>query len=322
MKAIRVHAPGGVEALQLDDVPVPSAGPGQAVVKIEAIGVNFIDVYHRMGVYHIPTPFTLGSEAAGTVSAIGDGVTDVRVGDRVAYQGVTGSYAEYAAVPADRLVPVPDGVSSEQAAAVALQGITAHYLATSTYPLQPGEHCLVHAAAGGVGLLLCQIASQRGAIVIGTASSEAKMALAREAGAAHMIDYTTRDFEAEVRRITGGRGVRVVYDSVGKTTFDKSLASLGLRGMLVLFGQSSGAVPPFDVQRLNRGGSLYVTRPSAGPYTADRAELLERANDVFTWVRDGKLKVRIDRTLPLARAGEAHRALEGRETMGKVVLVP
>lgn len=322
MKAIRVHTTGGPEVLKYEDVPEPKAGAGEAVVKLDASGVNFIDVYQRVGLYPKPLPLTLGSEGAGTVTAVGDGVTDVRVGDRVAYQNVLGAYAEYAVVPAAQLVSVPDGVTTKHAAALMLQGMTAHYLAISTYPLKNGDTCLVHAAAGGVGLLLCQIAKMRGARVIGTVSTEAKAKLAREAGADEVINYTTHDFETEVKRITGGVGVQVVYDSVGRTTFDKSLASLARRGMLVLFGQSSGPVPPVDLQVLNRGGSLFVTRPTLGHYTATREELLWRANDIFDWVKVGKLHVRIGAEFPLANVAEAHRELEGRKTTGKVVLIP
>ena len=267
-------------------------------------------------------PYTLGQEAAGIVTDLGPDVSGVAVGDLVAYTGVPGAYAEFAVVPADRLVPVPAGVTARQAAAVILQGVTAQYLVTSTYPLAPGQTCLVHAAAGGVGLLLCQIAKRRGARVIGTVSTEAKAALARTAGADEVILYTQQDFEAEVKRITGGTGVPVVYDSVGKTTFDKSLDCLARRGMLVLFGQSSGPVPPFDPQILNRKGSLYITRPTLGHYVATREELLDRAGQVLDWVADGSLSVRIGREYPLAEAAEAQRALAGRVTTGKVLLVP
>lgn len=322
MLAIRVHAPGGVDALQQDDIPVPQLRPGEALVKLGAAGVNFIDTYQRSGLYTVPLPLTLGQEGAGTVTAVAEDVTVVRVGDRVAYQNVLGAYAEYAAVPADRLVPVPDGVSMDQAAAVMLQGVTAHYLATSTYPLSKGDVCLVHAAAGGVGLLLCQIATMRGAHVIGTVSTEAKAALARDAGAEHVINYTTHDFVAETKRITQGQGVHVVYDSVGHTTFEKSLDVLTRRGMMVSFGQSSGAIAPFDPLLLSRRGSLYLTRPTVGDYVVTRDELLRRTNDLFAWIRDGRLVVRIDRTVPLARVAEAHRALESRATSGKVLLIP
>ena len=322
MWAMRVHTPGGADALQYEEISVPVPAAGQVLVRIEAAGVNFIDVYHRSGVYKIETPFTPGGEAAGTVVAVGDDVTLFAVGDRVAYQNVMGAYAEYAVVSADRLVRVPDNVSTRVAAAVMLQGITAHALATSTYPLQPGDTCLVHAAAGGVGLLLCQIAKLRGARVFGTVSTEAKAELARKAGADATIQYTTQDFAAEVRRLTGNVGVRVVYDSVGKTTFQGSLDSLAPRGMMVLFGQSSGAVDPIDPQVLNRKGSLYLTRPNAGHYTVTRDELVWRTSELFEWIARGMLQVRIDREVPLAQAAEAHRALEGRETTGKVLLIP
>lgn len=322
MKAIRVHAAGGPEAMQLDELPTPTPGAGEALVHIEASGVNFVDVYHRTGLYPTPTPFTLGSEGAGTVTAIGGGVTDVRVGDRVAFSGVRGTYAEFIAVPADRLVVLPEDITTRQGAALMLQGMTAHYLAISTYPLREREWCLVHAAAGGVGLLLCQIARIIGARVIGTTSTDDKAALARAAGAEHVILYMTQDFEAETRRITDGAGVGVVYDSVGRTTFEKSLHSLHRRGMLVLFGQSSGPVPPVDLQVLSRNGSLFVTRPTLGDYVATRDELLQRASDLFRWMREGRLHVRIDRELPLAEAAEAHRLLESRATAGKLLFLP
>jgi len=322
MKAIRVHAPGGLEALRYDDTPQPAPAAGQVLVKIEAAGVNFIDVYQRTGQYKIPMPFTLGQEAAGVVTAVGPGVTDPNVGSRVAYATVQGAYAEYAAVPADRVVPLPDGVSAKQGAGAMLQGMTAHYLATSTYPLKAGDTCLVHAAAGGVGSLLVQIAKLRGARVIGTVSTEEKAKLARAAGADEVIRYGEQDFEAEVKRITGGAGVQVVYDSVGKTTFDKGLNVLGRRGMMVLYGQSSGAVAPFDPQLLNQKGSLFLTRPTIVHYIATRSELVARAGEVLGWIRAGTLHLRIGLELPLARAAEAHRQLEGRQTTGKVLLIP
>lgn len=322
MKAIRVATPGGPEVLRLEEVPDPVPGKGEVLIRIAAAGVNFIETYQRQGHYPVPTPYTPGSEASGVVKSIGPGVTDVKPGDRVASVNVRGAYAELAIVPADRIVALPDGVDLKLAAAVMLQGMTAHYLAYSTYSLRAADTCLIHAAAGGVGLLLCQIASKRGARVIGTVSNEAKAALAREAGANEVIFYTRQDTAAEVRRLTEGRGVQVVYDSVGRTTFESSLDSLASRGMLVLFGQSSGAVAPFDPQVLNRKGSLFLTRPTLAHYTLTRGELLERAGDVLSWVRDGSLRVRIDRTLPLAEAAAAHRALEARETSGKVLLVP
>jgi NADPH2:quinone reductase len=322
MKAIRIHAHGGPEVLQLDEIPVPVPGPGQALVRIEAAGVNFIDIYHRTGLYKVQLPYVPGQEGAGVVTAVGPDVAGVATGDRVAYTGVPGAYAELAAVPVDRLVPLPAGVTFRQAAAVLLQGITAQYLATSTYRLAAGEACLVHAAAGGLGLLLCQIAKRLGARVIGTVSTEAKAELARAAGADEVILYTQQDFEAEVKRLTGDAGLQVVYDSVGKTTFDKSLNCLARRGMLVLCGQSSGPVPPLDPQVLNQKGSLYLTRPTLAHYTATREELLARAGDVLGWVADGSLAVRIGREYPLAEAAEAQRALAGRETTGKVLLLP
>jgi len=323
VKAIRIHSLGGPEVLTWEDVPDPQPGEGQALVRVEASGVNFIDVYFRSGLYKGPAlPFILGQEAAGTVAAVGPGVTEVAVGDRVAYTGAHGSYAELAAVPAARLVRLPEGVSTRQGAAAMLQGMTAHYLATSTYPLKPGDVCLVHAAAGGAGQLLCQIAKLRGARVLGTTSSEEKARIAREAGADEVINYTEQDFAAEVKRLTGGRGVQVVYDSVGQATFDKSLDSLVPRGTMVSFGQSSGKVPPVDISILNTKGSLYLTRPSLTHYTATREELMQRAGDVLGWIAEGKLRLSIGLELPLAEAAEAHRALEGRRTTGKVVLIP
>jgi NADPH:quinone reductase len=322
MKAIRVHAPGGAEVLRHEDVPDPQPKAGEAVVRVEAAGVNFIDTYHRSGLYKTTMPITLGQEGAGAVVAVAPGVTEVSVGDRVAWASVLGSYAELAAVPALRLVKLPEGISARQAAAAMLQGMTAHYLACSTYPLKPGDTCLVQAAAGGVGLLLTQIAKLRGARVLGTVSTAEKAALARSAGADETIDYTTQDFETEVRRLTGGKGVEVVYDSVGKTTFDKSVACLALRGTMVLFGASSGPVPPFDAQVLAQRGSLYLTRPTLVNYIVTREELVARAGEVLSWIRDGKLTLRIEHEYALADAAEAHRALEGRRTTGKVVLIP
>ena len=322
MKAIRVHAAGGPEVLRIEEVPEPTPGPGEATVRLEAIGVNFIEVYQRAGLYPQTHPFTPGGEGAGTVTAIGSGVTAVKVGDRVASQELRGAYAEVALAVADRLIALPDAIDARSGAAAMLQGMTAHYLATSTYPLSRGDWCLVHAAAGGVGLLLCQIASRRGAHVIGTVSTAEKEALARAAGAEEIIRYTEQDFVAEVRRLTGGQGVQVVYDSVGRTTFNGSLDSLARRGMLVLFGQSSGPVPPFDPQILNRKGSLFLTRPSLGAYVATREELIARASDVLGWIGTRSLKLRVDRSFPLSQAADAHRALEARETMGKVLLIP
>jgi NADPH2:quinone reductase len=322
MLSIRIHKTGGPDVLRLEDVPDPAPGPGELLVDIEATGVNFIEIYQREGQYVVPRPFTPGSEAAGTVRAVGSGVDGVRVGDRVVSQSVRGAYATRAVVAADRVVRIPEGLTTKQAAAVFLQGLTAHYLATSTYPLQPGEACLIHAAAGGVGLLLCQIAKRRGAFVIGTASTPEKRDLALRAGADEVIDYTTVDFAAAARRLTGDAGVRVVYDSVGRTTFEGSLNALGRRGLLALFGQSSGPVPPLDPQLLNRKGSLFLTRPTLNDYVATRAELVARAEELLGWVRDGALDVRIGAEFPLVRAADAHRALAARKTTGKVVLIP
>jgi NADPH2:quinone reductase len=322
VRAIRVHEAGGPEVLRLETLPDPVPGPGEVVVRLEAIGVNFIETYQRRGLYKVPTPFVPGEEGAGTVEAVGPGVVDVRVGDRVASVNFRGAYAELAVVDASRVVAIPEGLAARDAAAAMLQGMTAHVLATSVHALQPGERCLVHAAAGGVGLLLCQIAKRRHAIVIGTVSTAAKARLAREAGADEVIDYTTHDFAAEVARITNGALLRVVYDSVGATTYLKSIDCLEPRGLLVLFGQSSGIVPPFDPLLLMRKGSLFLTRPTLTHYIVTRDELVWRAGDVLGWVRDGSLSLRVDREVPLTQVGEAHRALEGRRTTGKVLLVP
>jgi NADPH2:quinone reductase len=322
VKAIRVHETGGPEVLRLDELPNPAPGPSELLIDIQAIGVNFIEIYRREGLYPGPRPFTLGAEAAGVVRAVGANVSDFKPGDRVVSQGVKGAYADCAVVPAEYAVRIPDDVSTKQAAAVWLQGLTAHYLTTSVFPLNRSSKALLHAAAGGVGLLLCQMAKKRGAFVIGTASTEEKRQLARAAGADEMIDYTAEDFAAGTRRITGNAGVHVVYDSVGKTTFDKSLDSLAKRGMMALFGQSSGPVPPFDPQILNRKGSLFLTRPKLEDYVATRDELLARSSELFAWVRSGELSVRIGAEFPLEKAGEAHRALAGRKTTGKVLLIP
>ncbi len=322
MQAIRIHQFGGPEALRVEDVPVPEPGPGEALIKVQATGVNYVDVYHRTGLYPGQLPLTLGREAAGTVERVGAGVTTCRAGDRVVSETVRGAYAQYALAAAERLVPVPDGVSPRQAAAVLLQGMTAHYLAYATYRLAPGDTCLVHAAAGGVGLLLCQIANRIGARVIGTVSTEDKATLARQAGAHEVILYSKTDFLTEVRRLTGGTGVQVVYDSVGRTTFLRSLDCLARRGMLVLLGQSSGPVEPFDPQLLNAKGSLFLTRPTLAHYTATRAELLARAGEVLRWVAEGALEVRIGHDFALADAAEAQRELEARRTTGKVLLIP
>ena len=322
MKAIQVKQPGGPEALDLVEIPVPQPKANEAVVKIAAVGVNFIDTYQREGRYKLPLPFVAGQEGAGVVTAVGSEVTSVKPGDRVAWAGIQGSYAEYIAAPASRLVAIPAGVSDREAAAVMLQGMTAHYLAHSTFPLKSGDTALVHAAAGGVGLLLVQIAHDIGARVIGTVSTEEKAKLARAAGADDIILYTKDDFESETRRLTGGKGVDVVYDSVGKTTFEKSLNVLRPRGMMVLFGGSSGAVPPFDPILLSSKGSLFLTRPTLGHYTATREELEARASELFDMVAKKKLKLRIEHVYPLAEARQAHRDLEGRKTTGKLVLVP
>lgn len=322
MKAIQVKQFGGPEVMEVADLPVPQPKPNEAVVKIAAAGVNFIDVYNRQGHYKVPLPFVPGQEAAGTVTAVGKDVSPVKPGDRVAYTSVLGSYAEYAAVPADRLVKIPPGVDERQAAAAMLQGMTAHYLVHDTFPLKKGQTALAHAAAGGVGLLIVQMARYAGARVIGTVSTEAKAKLAREAGADEIILYTQTDFEAETKRITGGKGVDVVYDSVGKTTFEKGLNLLRPRGMMVLFGGSSGPVPAFDPLVLTQKGSLFLTRPSLGHYIITSEELQARAGAVFEMIRGGKLKLRIEHTYPLAQAQQAHRDLEGRKTTGKLLLVP
>ena len=322
MNAIQVSKVGGPEVLTLADVSVPTAKPNEALVQIKAAGVNFIDVYFREGRYPAQLPFINGQEAAGIVTEVGSDVTSVKAGDRVAYTGSMGSYAQYAAVPAARLVKIPNGLDFEQAAAVMLQGMTAHYLCHSTYKLQSGETALVHAAAGGVGALLVQMCKKIGARVIATVGSKEKANIAREAGADDRIIYTEADFESETKRLTEGRGVYVVYDGVGKATFDKDLNVLRPRGYLVLFGGSSGAVPPFDLIQLSQKGSLYITRPTLGHYTATRDELEWRAGDVLGWVASGELKLRIHKTYPLADAAQAHRDLEGRKTMGKLLLVP
>lgn len=323
MKAIRVEASGGPEVLRIADVPDPVAGANEAIVRIEAIGVNFIEVYQRSGLYPMQMPMTPGSEAAGTVASIGSETTaGIKVGDRVAWQGSPGAYAEQAKVPIDKLVKIPDGVSTEQAAAVMLQGMTAHYLATSTYQLKSGDTCLFHAAAGGVGLLFCQMASHAGARVIGTTSTDEKAALAKEAGAWEIIDYTKHDFAVEVRRLTNGVGVPVAYDSVGKTTWEKTIDCVSPLGMAVFFGNSSGPVPPIDPLMLMRKGSLFMTRPTLNSYVANRNALLLRANAVLNAVASGNLKVRIEKTFPLADAGAAHTLLESRKTAGKVLLKP
>lgn len=322
MYAIRIHVPGGTEALVYEDVPVPTPGVGEVRVKVVAAGVNFIDVYQRMGLYPVPLPFTLGQEAAGIVDVVGPEVTGFDPGDPVAYAFQPGAYAEYAIVPAAKLVRVPPTIDLSIAAAVMLQGLTAHYLTHSTFPLAAQHTALVHAAAGGVGLLLIQMAKLSGARVLGTVSTEEKAVLARDAGADEVILYTQEDFTAAVRRLTDGRGVDVVYDSVGQTTFSGSLDCLCPRGYMVLFGQSSGPVAPFNLQELNSRGSLFITRPSLGHYVATRDELEGRVSDIVRWIEAGTLTVHIDRTLPLHAAAEAHQALESRATVGKVLLMP
>lgn len=322
MKAIQVQRTGGPEVLTVVDLPTPKPKPNEAVVQIKAIGVNFIDVYVREGRYPAPLPFVDGYEAAGVVSEVGNEAKSVKSGDRVAYTGVLGAYAEYAAVPADRLVRLPEKLSFEQGAAAMLQGITAQYLTRSTYPLQRGETALIHAAAGGVGLLLVQMAKTIGARVIGTVGTDEKAKLARDAGADEVIVYTKQDFEAETKRLTGGKGVDVVYDGVGKATFDQDLNVLRPRGYLVLFGAASGAVPPFDPIKLNQKGSLFLTRPGLAHYIASREELESRAKDVLGAIEAGKLKLHIGHKYPLSEVQQAHRDLEGRKTTGKVLLIP
>jgi NADPH2:quinone reductase len=322
MKAIQIHETGGPEALQLAELPIPEPGPGQVLIRVEAVGVNFIEIYFRKGVYKATLPIVPGSEAAGTVEKLGPGVTGIEEGDSVASASVLGSYAEYALVPAAQLIKVPSRVTPEQAAAVMLQGMTAHYLAYSTYSLKPGDTALVHAGAGGVGLLLTQIASRLGAHVITTVSTAEKAELSREAGAVEVILYTEQDFEAEVKRLTGGKGVDVVYDSVGKTTFEGSLNCLRPRGMLALFGASSGPVPPFDLIHLSGKGSLFVTRPTLWHYIATRTELEWRAGKVLDWVATGELKARTEFIYPLAEAAQAQTDLEARKTTGKILLEP
>ena len=328
MKAIRVHALGGPEVMRLEDIPDPTPAAGEVIVRMEAIGVNVLEVFQRNGEVPTKPPFTPGTEGAGTVVAVGESVSGLRVGDRVTSQAWRGSYAEFAAAPAERVVRLPEAVDAKAGAAVLARGITAHYLAMTTYPIKPGERCLVQAAAGGVGLFLCQIAKRRGAWVIGSTSTEEKAQLVRESGADEVIVYPQRAVVSEVKRLTDGEGVHVVYDSVGKDTFDESLDCLRMRGMMVLCGSASGPVPPLDAQVLNRKGSLYLTRPLFAHYVADPAELTARITDLLAWIADGWLRVRIQRTLPLSdaieahRVLEAHRAVENRETGGKMVMVP
>jgi NADPH:quinone reductase len=322
MKAIQVPKTGGAEVLTLVEIPTPKPKPNEVLVKISAAGVNYIDVYFREGRYPVTPPFIVGQEASGVVSEVGSEVKEFKAGDRVAYTGITGAYAEYEAVPADRLVRVPAGISDHQAAAALLQGLTAHYLVNSTYPLKKGETALIHAAAGGVGLLLVQMSKNIGARVIATVSTEEKAKLAREAGADEVIFYTKQDFEVETKRLTDGKGVHVVYDGVGKTTFDQDLNILRPRGYLVLFGASSGPVPPFDLGKLAQKGSLFITRPTLGHHIASHEELQRRATDVLNMIASGKLKLRIEHIYPLRDAQQAHLDLEGRKTTGKLLLIP
>jgi NADPH2:quinone reductase len=322
MKAIRPTEPGGPGVLKLEELPTPTPGAGELLVETRAIGVNYIDVYHRTGLYKVARPIPMGLEASGVVLAVGEGVTTPRVGQRVAWCQAPGSYATHAIVPAARAVDVPDAVDDRLAAALLLQGMTAHYLVTDTFALRPGHVALIHAAAGGVGLLLVQLAKRAGARVIGTVSTADKAQLARDAGADDIVFYREQSVEDEVRRLTGGQGVHVAYDSVGKNTFEHSLRSLRPRGYLVLFGQSSGVVPPLDPQLLSAHGSLFLTRPTLGHYTLDRGELMARASDLFAAVASGALRVRVGATFPLAEARAAHEALESRATTGKVLLLP
>ena len=322
MKAIRVHEVGGPEAMKLEDVPQPEPAGGEALVRLETIGVNYIDTYHRTGLYKVPLPFTPGMEAAGVVDAVGPDVEGVRAGDRVAYAGTLGAYAERAVVPAEKLVPLPDGLDSRDAAGAMLQGLTAQYLTRSTFPLKPGHTVLIHAAAGGVGLLLVQLAKHFGARVFGTVSTDEKARAATGAGADDVILYNQSDFAAEVKKLTEGRGVDVVYDSVGKSTYEKSIASLAPRGMLVLFGNASGPVPPIDPLALSGAGSIFMTRPTLFHQIAEREELLSRSKELFSWLQSGELRLAIDRSLPLAEAAQAHGLLEGRQTTGKLLLIP
>lgn len=322
MKAIRVHETGGPENLVLDDIDIPDAGPGELLIRVAAAGLNYIDTYHRSGLYQLDFPVTLGLEGGGIVEKTGDGVSGFSVGDPVGWGTCQGSYADYIAAPAEKVVKLPDGITTSQAAALMLQGMTVHYLTHSTYPLKSGDTALVHAAAGGVGLLMVQVAKKLGARVIGTAGTEEKAVLAKEAGADEVIVYTSEDFQTETRRLTDRAGVDVAYDSVGAATWEGSLNSLKPRGYLVLFGNASGPVPPVDPLLLTQKGSLFMTRPSLMGYTLTREELVQRAEDVLGWVADGSLKLRIDREVPLADAADAHRALESRETKGKVLIVP
>jgi NADPH:quinone reductase len=320
MKAIRVHEYGDPSVLRLESIDLPEPAPGEVRVKIEVAGLNYIDTYQRSGQYKMSLPYIPGSEAGGVVDRVGSGVGNLKIGDRVAYAMNPGAYAEYAVVPGWKLVPLPDGVDTRTATAAMLQGMTAHYLSHDTYPIRPGDIVLIHAAAGGVGRLLVQMAKLRGARVIGTVSTREKADHARQAGADDLILYTETDFEAEIKRLTDGGGVHAVYDSVGRPTFSKSMNCLRPRGFLVLYGQAGGAVEPFDPQILNQKGSLFLTRPSLGHYAATAAEIQARAGDIFNWIAEGRLEVLVDRVFPLAEAAEAHRYIEARMTMGKVLL--
>ena len=322
MKAVRINECGGPEVLRYEDVDTPAPGEGEVLVKVEAVGVNYIDTYHRTGLYPIPLPATLGLEAAGTVSEVGEGAGRFKAGDRVAYCSVAGAYAEYAVAPEEKLVALPDKVSFNEGAAAMLQGCTAHYLCRSTYQVKPGDRCLIHAAAGGVGLLLIQMVKMAGGFVIGTCSGAEKARLARQAGADEVIIYTEKDFETEVKRITDGAGVNAAYDSVGKATFEKSLNCLSRLGYMVLYGNASGPVTEFNPATLAPKGSLFLTRPVLFDYTATRADLQRRSDDVFGWIKDGSLKLRLEHFYPLAEARAAHEDLEGRRTTGKVILTP
>lgn len=322
MNAVRIHQPGGPDALRYDEVPTPLPAEGEALVRLRAVGVNFIDIYHRSGQYSLSFPAIIGQEGAGVVDSVGSGATEVTPGDRVAFANVPGCYAEFATVPAWRCVKIPASLTFEQAAAAMLQGMTAHYLSHTTYPIRQGDTVLVHAAAGGVGALLVQMAKRRGAKVLGTVSSEEKAQVAREAGADVVINYIRTDFVPEVKRLTDGQGLPVVYDSVGRDTFDRSLDCLALRGMLVLFGQASGRVPPLDPQVLNAKGSVFLTRPSLHHYTHTREELLSHAEEVLQWIGDGTIRLRIDQSFPLSRAAEAHAYLQSRQALGKILLIP
>ena len=322
MKAIRVNEHGGPEVLAFEDVDTPRIGEGEVLVKVESAGINFIDTYQRSGLYQIPLPSTLGLEAAGTVVETGANVTRLNIGDRVAYTNVAGAYAEFAAVPADKLVLIPEGVSFDQGAAAMLQGCTAHYLCASTYPVKAGDRCLIHAAAGGVGLLLIQMVKMLGGFVIGTVSTESKAELARDAGADEVILYTEQDFHSEVMRMTDGAGVNVAYDSVGAATFARSIDCLARFGYMILYGNASGPVTEFNPATLGPKGSLFLTRPTLFDYLEFREDLEWRSGDVFTWIKDGTLKLRLEHFYPLAEATAAHLALEGRQTTGKVILKP